>query len=201
MVGGAFSTGHHVGVNDVLEETLVHKDVVNEVPMFGPRMHPGCFKSVFLLEDGVGDDKWLLSAKLQQQTPVVVAVTNAIFVKYSFLGMCILAHSSIETTKDYRLIVCRGALKRAAEIRVELVFFCMFSSKNWSVHTKKRGIPFIFQRKTHGYHAAGMISWQIFQPGGDWGAERHPSVIGFSDQKRVYLAPCPWRLPSPGKPG
>ena len=33
--------------------------------MFGPRMHPGCFKSVLLLEDGVGDDKLQLSAKLQ----------------------------------------------------------------------------------------------------------------------------------------
>ena len=32
--------------------------------MFGPRMPPGCFKSVLLLEDGVGDEKLLLSAKL-----------------------------------------------------------------------------------------------------------------------------------------
>ena len=45
MVGVVFSTGHHFGVNDVLEVTPVHKDVVNEVPMFGPRMHSGCFKS------------------------------------------------------------------------------------------------------------------------------------------------------------
>ena len=58
MVGEAFSTGYHFGVNDVLKVTLVHKDIVNEVPMFGPRMHPGCFKSVLLLEDGVGDDKF-----------------------------------------------------------------------------------------------------------------------------------------------
>ena len=34
--------------------------------MFGPRMYPGCLKSVLLLEDAVGDDKLLLSAKFQQ---------------------------------------------------------------------------------------------------------------------------------------
>ena len=60
MVGVALSTGHHFGVNDILEITLVHKDVVNEVPMFGPRIYPGCFKSVFLLEDDVCDNKLLL---------------------------------------------------------------------------------------------------------------------------------------------
>ena len=100
MVGVAFRTGHHFGVNDVLEVTVVHKVLVNEVSIFGPRMHPGYFKPVFLLEDGVGDNMLLLSAKLQQQAPVVVAVTNSMSVKYSFLGICILACSSIEITKD-----------------------------------------------------------------------------------------------------
>ena len=109
MVGVAFNSGHHFDVNDVLEVTLVHKDVVNEVPMFRPRMHPGCYKSLLLLEDGVGDDMLLLNAKIQQQALVIVAVTNAVSAKYSFPGICILAHSSIEITKDYHLVVCRGA--------------------------------------------------------------------------------------------
>ena len=112
-------------------------------------MNPGCFKSVLLLEDGIGDENLLLSAKLHQQVPVVVAVTNGVSAKYSFPGICILVHSSIEITKDYHLIVCKGALETAAELRVELVFFCKFSSKSWSIHTGKNGIPLIFQRKAH----------------------------------------------------
>ena len=64
MVGLAFSAGHHFGVNDIFEVTLVHKDVVNYVPMFAPRMHPGSFKSVLLLDDGVGDEKLPLNTKL-----------------------------------------------------------------------------------------------------------------------------------------
>ena len=85
-------------------------------------MHPGCFKSVLLLKDGVGDHKLLLSAKLQQQAPIVIAVTNTVSAKYSFPGIWILAHSSIEITKDYPLVVCRHALETAGELRVELDF-------------------------------------------------------------------------------
>ena len=159
MVSVAFSAGHHFGVNDVLEVTLVHKNVINEMQMFGPGMHPGCFKSVLLLEDSVGDDKLLLSTKLQQQVPVVIAVTNSMFAKYSFPGICILAHSSIEITKDYHFVVCRSALETAAE----LVSFCRFSSRSCSIHTEKHGILLIFQRKVHQHHAViGMTSGQIF---------------------------------------
>ena len=92
-------------------------------------MYPGCFAG-----SGVGDDKLLLSAKLQQQAPVVIAVTNAMSVKYSFPGICFLAHSSIEITKDYLLVVCRGTLETAAELQVELVFFWQFSSKSWGYY-------------------------------------------------------------------
>ena len=155
MAGVAFSSEHHFGVNDVFEVMLVHKGVVNEVPMSGLRIHPVFFKSILLMEDGVGDVKLLLSAKVQQQAPVDVAVTNAVSAKYSFPGIYILAHSSIEITKDYLLVVRRGPLETAAKLRVEFVFFCRFSSKSWSVHTEERDILLIFQRKVHGHHAVG----------------------------------------------
>ena len=152
--------------------------------MFGPRIHPDCFKSVLLLEDGVGDDKLLLSAKLQQQVPVVLAVTNAVCAKYAFPGICISA--SIEITKDYQLVVFRGTLETAAELRVELVFFCSFSSKYLSVPTEKRGIPLILQSKAHGHHLVGLTSCQIFQPGED----------GCADSKTdAWKAPLCCRFP------
>jgi hypothetical protein len=52
-------------------------------------MHPGCFQAVILL----------LSAKLQQQAFIVVAVANAAFAKNSFLDRA----SGIEVAKDYTL--------------------------------------------------------------------------------------------------
>ena len=158
MVVVAFTTGYQFGVNDVLEVTLVHKDVVNELPMFGLRMYPSCFKSVILLE-------MVLWWQVVAQCKAPAASTRCRWsyqrrvCKYSFPGICILAHSSIEITKDYHLVV-----ETVAELRVELVFFCRFSLKSWSVHTEKRVILLIFQWKAHGHHVVGMTSWHIFQP-------------------------------------
>ena len=109
--------------------------------MFGPRMRSGCFKSVLLLEEGFGDGKLLLSAELQQQAPVVVAVTNAVCAKYSFPGICLLAHPIIEINKDYHLVVSMGALETSVVLRVQFVFSSKFSRKSWILHTEKRGIP------------------------------------------------------------
>ena len=72
--------------------------------MFGPRMHAPCFQTVPLLEDGAGDDQFPLRANLQQQTPLTIAVTNAVPAKYAFLGNCALAHFGIKVTKDYHVI-------------------------------------------------------------------------------------------------
>ena len=194
MVSVAFSAGHHFGVNDIFEVMLVHKDVVNEVPMFGPRMHPGCFKSVLLLEDSVvmtscssvqsSSSKHLLL--LQLPTPF-------------------LPSTSFQESASRPTLTLKSPRRQLWSSKQNLSFFCRFSSKSSSLHTEKQGIPLIFQRKAHGHHAVGMTSWQIFHPGGDGGADyetntwKHLSVVGFPDQKRVYLAPCSWRLPSPGK--
>lgn len=113
MAGVTFCTGYHFGVKDVFEVSLVYNNVVHEMPMFEPRMHPGCFKIVFLLEDGVDNVKLMLSAKLQLQGPVFIAATNAVSEKYSFPGICNLANSGIETAKNSHIFVCRGALERS----------------------------------------------------------------------------------------
>jgi len=124
-----------------------------------------------LLEDGVGDDQLLLSAKLQQQAPIVVAVSNAVSAKNSFPGIYILTYSGVEIAKDYYLVVCRDALEMAAELRVEPVFFCRFSLESRGVHTEERGILFVLQREAHGHGAVGVAGWQVFQFGGDGGPD------------------------------
>lgn len=82
-----FCTGLHFGLKDTFDDSLMHKNVVYELLPFRPKMHPCCFKTVLLLEDDARDDNLLLSAKLQQQAPVAIAVTNAVSAKYSFLGI------------------------------------------------------------------------------------------------------------------
>ena len=49
VISVTLRTGHHTGVEDISEVSLAHQDV-DEVPVLGPRVHPGCLQAVFLLE-------------------------------------------------------------------------------------------------------------------------------------------------------
>ena len=55
MVCVTLCAGHHSGMQDISKVSLAHYDVINEVPVFGLRMHLGCFQSVLSLEYGVCD--------------------------------------------------------------------------------------------------------------------------------------------------
>ena len=167
MISVTFCAGHHSGVQDVLEVSLAHYDMVDEVPMFGPGMHPGCLQAVFLLEDGVCDGELLLCTELQQQAPVVIAVTNTMFPNDSFPSFRIFAHPGVEVTKDYDFVVCRGALKEATEIRVKLVLFCRLCLESRRVHTDQRDVLLVSEREAHGDYAVRMTRWQVFKLGSD----------------------------------
>ena len=93
----------------------------------------------------------------------------------------------------------------SAELWIELVFFCRFSSKNCSIHTENVAYCLFF-RRMHKYimqsewlvgrfSTLEVIEVLTMKPM----PERCPSVLGFPDQKRGYLVSCSWRLPSPGK--
>ena len=53
VVGAALCTGRSSHVKNFFQILLAHKHIVKKMPMFGPRMHPGCFLAIFLLEDCV----------------------------------------------------------------------------------------------------------------------------------------------------
>ena len=107
--------------------------------------------------------------------------------------------------KSPRIITLLSALEIAAELQVELVFFLPVHLEELACTHWKAWHTAYFQRKVHGHHA---MKWLV----GRFSSlkamqmltmkpmpERRPSVVGFPDQKRVYLAPCSWRLPSPEK--
>ena len=127
-------------------------------------MHPGCFQTVFLLEDGVCDDELLLCAELQQQVPIVIAVSNPMAAEYPFPGVCIFAHSGTEIAKYYDLVICRDALEKAAEFRVKLILLCRLSLESRRIHTEECGIllMLITQREAHGDNVVTVTCWQGF---------------------------------------
>ena len=76
--------------------------------MFRPRVHPGGFQAVFLLEGCVGDGELVLCAELEQEAPVVVTVTNAVSSKDSFPGLRIPPNSSVEVANGRRIDMMRS---------------------------------------------------------------------------------------------
>ena len=86
------------------------------MPMFAPRMHPGCFQAITLLEDCFSNDKLALTAELKQEVPIVITVTNAGTTKHSFPGHRDPPNSIIEVFKYQCLIICRSVVQMSALI-------------------------------------------------------------------------------------
>ena len=131
---------------------------------------------------------WRWQVAAQCKAPAASAHFNCSYQRL----VCILAHSSIEITKNYPFVVCRGAMKTDAELRVGLIFFCRFSSKSWTLHTENRGITLI---STEMWMSIMRSEWPV----GKFSSleamerlimkpmpERRPSIVGFPDQKSVY---------------
>ena len=113
--------------------------------MFRPRVHPGGFQAVFLLEGCVGDGELVLCAELEQEAPVVVTVTNAMSSKDSFPGLRIPPNSSVEVAKDEDLAVFRGVVQESAQIGIEDVFVRRVCQKSGNVDTEERKMLFALQ--------------------------------------------------------
>ena len=86
VVSAALRTGHHTRALNFFQAPLAHMHIAKKMPMLGPKMHASCFRAIFLLKDCFVNGKLVLSAKLEQEAPIVITVTNAVPTKYSFPG-------------------------------------------------------------------------------------------------------------------
>ena len=86
MVSAALRTGHCPRVKNIFQISLAHKHIVKKMSLFGPKMHPGCFQAIFLLDDCTRNGVLALGTELVHVAPIVIAVTNAMPTKDSFPG-------------------------------------------------------------------------------------------------------------------
>ena len=77
MVSAAFRTGHRSHLKNIFRVTLAHLHIVRKTPMLGPRMHPSCFQAIFLSEDCIRNRDLVLSANLEQVSPIAITVAKA----------------------------------------------------------------------------------------------------------------------------
>ena len=78
---------HQPRVKNVFQVPLAHKDIVLKMPILGPKMHPGCFQAILLLEYCIGNSNWALSAELEKEAPIVIAVAIDVPINDSLPGL------------------------------------------------------------------------------------------------------------------
>ena len=115
VLSAAVCIGQH-SVKNVFQILLEHKHIVKKMPMFGPRMHQGCFQMIFLLDDCICHGKLALSAELEQEVSIFITATNVIPTKDSFPGHRVPPNSSIEVAKYQNLVICKSVVQMSVQI-------------------------------------------------------------------------------------
>lgn len=89
------------------------------------------------MKDCLGDGKSVLCAKLEQEAPIVITVTNSVSSKDSLPGFRVLPNPSVEVAKDKDLVVFRNVGQESAQIGIEDVFVYRVCQKSAKVDTEE----------------------------------------------------------------
>ena len=84
----------------VFQILLMHRHIVKNMQMFGPRMHPSSFQVVFLLGNSIDNGELVLCEELKQEAHIVITVTNTVHVKDTHTGRRASPNSSVDVVKD-----------------------------------------------------------------------------------------------------
>ena len=79
MVCPTLNSSHGPGDCHIACILPADNDIVYEVPLFGPQMHPHGFMFVGQSEEGVGDGETVLSTHSQVQQPVAVYLADSLW--------------------------------------------------------------------------------------------------------------------------
>ena len=107
-----------------IQVTALDNDVVNEVPMFGPGMHPRSLVHVTELEEGVCDGKTQFRAEREQPETVTIHVANTMFANDSvpYVFYMISAYPCIEIAQQYVFVVLLNTLVGGIQCVIKAIF-------------------------------------------------------------------------------
>ena len=106
VIGPAVSTAHGLCHSHILPVPLPGDDVVNKMPM----LRAGCIHDVLFrvgrrkLDHGVGDDKVMRSACLQEQESVAVTLADTVSSDNSFPGLMVYPCTGIKIPENNELL-------------------------------------------------------------------------------------------------
>ena len=86
-------------------------DIVNEVPVFGPGMHPRSLVHVTELEESVCDGKTQFRAERKQPENAAIHVANTMMSDDSMPYVVISAYPGIEIAQQYDFVILQNSLE------------------------------------------------------------------------------------------
>ena len=109
MISGALCSTHGSSNLHFIQVTAPDNDVVNEVPVFGPGMHPRGLVHVTVLEESACDGKTQFRAERKQPETATIHLANAMMSNDFMPYVVISAYPGIEIAKQYDLVILRNS--------------------------------------------------------------------------------------------
>nr|VZI37408.1 unnamed protein product [Spirometra erinaceieuropaei] len=98
------------------------EDVVQQVPLTGPRMPPGGLLSLRQTEKGLRQDEAVFCAGAEQQQTIVVGAAETVATQHSSLGSMFCADVGVEAAKDNQLVRLQNSRQEGVQVLVEFVY-------------------------------------------------------------------------------
>ena len=108
MISGALCPMHGSSNLHFIQVTAPDNDVVNEVPVFGPGMHPRSLVHVTELEESVCDGKTQFRAERKQPDTATIHVANTMMSNDSMPYVVISAYTGIELAQQYDFVILQN---------------------------------------------------------------------------------------------
>ena len=122
MISGALCPTYGSSNLHFIQVTAPDNDVVNEVPVFGPGMHPRSLVHVTELEESVCDSKTQFRAERKQPETATIDVANTMMSYDSMSYVLISAYPGIEIAQQYDFVILRNSSEGGIQRVIKAIF-------------------------------------------------------------------------------
>ena len=122
VISGALCPTHGSSNLHFTQVTAPDNDVVNEVPVFGPGMHPRSLVNATELEKSVYDGKTQFRAEREQSETATIYVVNAMITNDSMPYVMISAYPGIEIAQQYDFVVLQNSSEGGIQYVIKAIF-------------------------------------------------------------------------------
>ena len=105
-----------------IQDTAPDNDVVNEMPVFGPGMHPISLGHVTELEKSVCDGKTQFRAERKQTETATIQVAKTMMSNDSMPYVVISAYPGIEIAQQYVFVILRNSSEGGIQRVIKAIF-------------------------------------------------------------------------------